>query len=156
VTSNLKAFNKAVTDFSKKFVPEQVVLLQRVIAAEMLRRVVLRTPVDTGRARGSWQLSIGAPPSGDRKKIDKAGGGTIAAGLTKLASLPVFSVVFLATNLNYMKVLDQGGFVPLSPGPSSDKRKGRKGRVLVSGGYSVQAPRGILDVSLEETRTQFP
>jgi len=46
----LAEFNKKVIAFASIQVPAQVVIFHKKITLEVLRRLILRTPVDTGRA----------------------------------------------------------------------------------------------------------
>lgn len=82
------------------------VTLQRVIATEALTRVVLRTRVDTGRARGNWQLSVGGSPAGETGVLDPNGQSTIQAGLAALAELRPFSDVVVGNNVEYIIYLE--------------------------------------------------
>lgn len=142
---NLKQFEdevKKITLVESDKVPTMI----RWFMLEVLRRVVLATPVDTGHARHNWQLAIG---SGARKEIpgkDKSGQPTIAKGTNKILATDPFSNFYLSNNVPYIEVLEYGLFQPSNPGPSRDKRKDRKGRILVKDGFSMQAPRGMVRV----------
>ncbi len=81
--------------------------------------------MDTGRAKGNWQTTIGRPAEGTVDDADKGGSRTIAAGLAALAALPPYSVVYLTNNLPYILVLE-------------------------SGSWSTQAPRGMVALTLAE------
>ena len=128
------------------------------IALEALRRIVLKTPVDTGRARSNWQLSIGRLPTEAVEGVFSPTryAQTLSDAATKLQTLPPFDIVYIANNLPYIQVLEHGSFRPPDPGPSKDPRPSRKGRVLVTGGFSVQAPRGMVRVTFEELLGLFP
>ena len=149
--------NKAIVDFQKE-VEIDVTTIQRKIAMDLLRGVVMKTPVDTGRARGNWQVTTGttAPTSelgqskGAGGSKDKGGGHTVSKGQKKIDLCKPYGVIYLTNNVPYIGVLEFGGFVPKDPGPSKDKRKGRLGRTLVKGGYSVQAPKGMVRITLAE------
>lgn len=157
-------------DFTR-FVTEtnqETLVVQQVIGLQMLTGCVLKTPVDEGRARGNWQVSFGSPKegivsvpdkpneSGDPANGTAPGQNAITKGASAFTSQKVpFGVFWIVNNLPYILVLDQGGFVPKDPGPSKDRRKFRKGKVLVKGGFSVQAPNGMVDRTIEEIRTQF-
>lgn len=123
------------------------------MALDILAGVVKRTPVDTGRARGAWQIGINSPndsnTSLDPGIVGSPGGKSVTRGASALTKLKPFEVVFLTNNVSYILILEQGGFVPQDPGPSKDKRPGRFGRILVKGGYSVQAPNGMVDVTIQ-------
>lgn len=123
---------------------------KRKIALTALDRVVKRTPVDTGRARGNWQTSAGPTNETEFVAKDPSGRGALAEGRATINAAPPFASITLFNNLPYIEYLENGGFVPTDPGPSKDPRKGRKGRVLVQGGFSVQAPKGMVGVTIAE------
>lgn len=138
ITDSVIDFNKILEEFTDKIAPEMFVTFQKRIVLELLRRVVLKTPVDTGRARGNWQIEVGSPPSGvlevvaqgaeaEARDISSADAGrVIADALAKLGKLGFGEVVWVANNLDYVVFLEEG---------SSD-----------------QAPAGMMRVSLEEMR----
>lgn len=70
--------------------------------------VVLSTPVDTGRARNNWILSIGTPLRGDREP-DKAGGGALANARQAIATYRLdFGSIFITNNVPYIIPLENG------------------------------------------------
>ena len=121
-------FNAALERFAKKVVPEQVVLLQKKVAFQVLTGVVLKTPVDTGRARGGWQLDVGAV-SGAPERLDKDGSAIFADAARKLGALRFGERVAISNNVTYIIYLENG---------SSD-----------------QAPQGMVAITLDEVRSQF-
>lgn len=123
--SNLAQFNKELDDFAKKL-PEKVTLIQKKVVLEALRRLVMRTPVDTGRARGNWQVTIAEPSEGQVEVFDSEGSATISKGLAALAGLPNFQVVWISNNVDYIEFLEHGS--------------------------STQAPEGMLAITIEELR----
>lgn len=125
---NLLQFNKEIDDFAKT-IPNEVTTLQKKIVLEALKRVVLKTPVDTGRARGNWQVAIGRPAGTKLQTTDKSGSETINKGLAALAGLPDYDVVFIDNNLEYIEFLEAGS--------------------------SQQAPVGMLAITVEELRQMF-
>src|SRR5690348_9812490 len=83
-------------------------LVVRKVSFDMFRRVILRTPVDTGRARGNWQASIGAQASGELNVTDKSGQATIAAMKTVTDRAKAGDVVWLVNNVPYIRRLETG------------------------------------------------
>lgn len=103
----------------------------RQVCIEVLKRIVLRTPVQTGRARGNWQTEIGRAASGvlsvegsEGSMADMA----ISGGISKLADIPAFSVVHITNNLEYLYYLEY------------ERR-------------SSQYPEGMIEVTLTEMQT---
>jgi hypothetical protein len=153
---NLPQFVKEMQDLAAKLPPAEMRKLATYLALEGLKRVVLRTPVDSGLARGNWQVGIGKRGTGVLSRKDRAGTATIASGTSKILSAPDFPFISIYNNLPYIAVLEFGGFDPANPGPSKDKRPDRFGRILVRDGYSAYAPRGMVAITVEELRKALP
>lgn len=83
-------------------------LVTRKVVMEMVSRVVLRTPVDTGRARANWQTTIGAPASTTLEAVDKAGSGAINRGVEISGRFPMGSTVWISNGLPYASRLEYG------------------------------------------------
>lgn len=129
MSDSLAQFNAEIERFSKKILPAQVVTFQKKLVLQALRLLVMKTPVDTGRARGNWQVTIDTPAEGQRDVMDAQGQATIAAGLAALESLPPFATVWISNNVDYIEKLEHGS--------------------------SRQAPEGMMAVTVEELRAMF-
>ena len=114
----------------------------RKVALEVFTRVIKRTPVKTGRARGNWQCSIGSPaldaPSegfanemAQTFETDTSGNRAVAQSADEVKQWKPSdgSSIFLANNVPYIEVLEQG-------------RHGNKG--------SWQAPNGMVAITIAE------
>lgn len=138
-------FNKEVAEFAKTLVPQQLQLLHKKVALEGLKRIVLKTAVDTGRARGNWQTTVDtAPPDKEVKKAfpaksDKkakdANGTQVATdvinkGSAEIAKVQPFSTTYITNNVPYIIWLEDGS--------------------------SKQAPNGMVKLTIEELRQMFP
>lgn len=165
--TNVDEFNRAVQQFTKNLTQDQLVIFHKRIAMDALRLVVNKTPADTGRARGNWQTTINVPASGESYKgvpnpSGASGAGASAAqfaidnGRKVIESIFPFCALYLTNNVPYIRVLEFGQFDPPDPGPSKDRRKGRLGEILVRGGYSTQAPNGMVTVTITQLRQMFP
>jgi hypothetical protein len=118
-------FAKEVTDFvlkTKDLQDRQV----RFLCLDLLKGVVLGTPVDTGRARGNWQASISTAASGTIDREDRSGGATIAAAQPVIEQAPG-TVFYITNNLPYIYRLEFEG-------------------------WSKQAPSGWVRTSIERTK----
>src|SRR5216684_3015365 len=75
----------------------------RVIALQLLVRLVMKSPVDTGRFRGNWTVGVGAPTNLTTEEVDKGGGATIARGSQVIGTVDVAKAVsiFLTNHLPY-------------------------------------------------------
>jgi hypothetical protein len=102
---NATEFKLGVKRFGKESMErhEQIV---RATALYALRNLVLGTRVDTGRARGNWQVAEGVPPSGDIERLDPAGGQTLAAGSRSIQAASGSRIIWLHNGVPYIEVLE--------------------------------------------------
>ena len=126
---SLVKFQRELAKASKDLTERQFILFHKKVVLEALARIVQKTPVDTGRARGNWQVGIGQPITTETDAKEKSGAGTLNRGVTALASLPPFAVVFISNNVQYIEYLENG--------------------------TSKQAPKGMIMVTIEELRGMF-
>lgn len=95
---------------------EQTVRKAALVADQV---AVLATPVDTGRARAAWLVSVGSPREGKGTYEGKAGeretneGPATSAALTQgAAEIAKYDLeagsIFLQNNLSYIGELDEG------------------------------------------------
>ena len=105
----------------------------KVAAMELFKSVIMMTPVDTGRARGNWQCTMTRPADGviDSEQSEEA---TIAKMMEITLKSSIRKGIFLTNNLPYIQKLEYGGY---GQGPKTE------------GGYSKQAPAGMVRVSLD-------
>lgn len=96
----------------------------RSIALEMFSRVILKSPVDTGRFRGNWQVQIGGIPDGVLDLTDPSGGATISKATAETMKLRAGQTINLINNLPYSIRLEDG--------------------------YSKQAPEGMVKITVLE------
>ena len=89
--------------FHAQVVPEELTDLVRATHMEALSRIVLRTPVDTGRARNSWQSTVGRPATTDLRLDDP-----IAEGERVLEGLAPFTPTYISSNVPYILRLEYG------------------------------------------------
>lgn len=80
----------------------------RKIALDAFTRVVLRTPVDEGRARGNWQVAIGNVPTGTLELDDKEGTVVIGRIQAETLNLKAGDSIYLINNLPYILPLELG------------------------------------------------
>lgn len=102
-----------------------------IIGLKILSRTVLKTPVDTGRAKGNWIVSFGVPdPMTDITSMDKKGVAAINEGANKLGTYPdTLPVIYIQNNLPYANRLENG--------------------------WSGQAPQGMLGLSVAEVQAEL-
>ncbi len=130
--SNVRSFNLAI-DKQVSAVPKRVEALHKFTAMEALRRVVLMSPVDTGRFKGNWQASVDTPKTGELdvswpKESASASAARYAMdnGVRVNATIRPYSTSWLVNNLPYAVQLERG--------------------------TSTQAPHGVLAVTVNGLR----
>lgn len=115
------------SDDMKKFANKAGQKYDEVVQSSLIdiaSKVILRTPVDTGRARGNWQVSLNNPKENPAISVDKNGGKTIRKAVQETQNAPG-NIWWLTNNLPYIQKLE-------------------------SGTHSKQAPAGMVRVTLEE------
>ena len=135
VFSNVLEFNLRLDHFATQDVPGLILLATKKLAFDIFAGVVQMTPVDTGRARNNWHMSLNTP---DDVVLESATGGAPGQPPTQehlseqqqiLAGLhQVGIVVWIQNNLVYAPVLEQG--------------------------HSQQAPAGMVAVTLSRVVNQ--
>jgi hypothetical protein len=106
--TNVAKFNREMDRFAKTVMPRELVLFQKKIALDALARIIMRTAVDSGHARGNWQVTIDVSTEEELDVLDKNGAATLAAGVAELEALGFGSVVFLTNNTPYILALEHG------------------------------------------------
>ena len=103
----------------------------RKIALDTLNKVQKKTPVDSGALRRSWTVALNAAPSNyDGSKI-------------AIAQARLSDTIVIATDKPYAPMLEYG----LYPSPSKTGKTQR--------GYSVQAPQGMIRISVDEINAYY-
>lgn len=84
-------------------------IVVRKVATDLLRSVVLKTPVDTGRARASWGVGLNRVNADVSVTVtDKSGQKTILAGLAPINQWKPDDAIVIASRLPYIKYLEYG------------------------------------------------
>ena len=98
--------------------------LVKKIAIDVMSSVVNKSPVDTGRFRGNWQLGVGAVDGDTSSANDKSGTGAIAKASLELTSFKSGTTIYISNSLPYAQRLENG--------------------------YSNQAPQGMVRLTVIE------
>ena len=125
--TNLAKFNAAL-DKSASKIRGDLQKFYRQVIMEVFRRIVFRTPVDTGRARGNWQMEKNRAAEGVLDFEGSEGEANAFAfnqAIQKLGDIPPFSLVHITNNVEYLFYLEY------------DKR-------------SPQHPEGMVEITLTE------
>lgn len=102
-----KDFSKQVRAFSDKAVIQSTKHLKNV-AMEMFTRVVMRSPVDTGRFRSNWMLTINADTEATRDDTDPSGMVAYGAALAAMEAVKLGDRIVTQNNLPYAERLENG------------------------------------------------
>ena len=95
----------------------------RAIALELFSSIIKDTPVDTGRARGNWQTSIGTPKEG---QVTRDGEGpALAEAASETAKFGIGKLVWLSNNLPYIYRLEYLGWSKQAPDGMARKNVAR-------------------------------
>lgn len=133
----------------------------RRVAIDACSRVIMKTPVDTGRARANWVISIDTPASGggtadgsgETKSVTQNGVGQSGAKDRAIADITAAGalsghVLWLTNTVPYGRVLEYGTY-PYPPARGTWV-KGKGYEIRSKGGYSKQAPAGMVRVTVLE------
>ena len=102
-------FNRLASDMAKlaKRVEKGAPKVVRQASLQILTNVTLATPVDTGRARSNWIVSINRPSQLIRPEILKAGS-AINAGASEIKQAVAGKSIWIQNNLSYINRLNDG------------------------------------------------
>lgn len=105
--TNVKKFN---LDLKKKAAElgEKGDIFFRAVCMEVTRRAILMTPVDTGRLRGGWLVSIDKPDKRVSLAKDKNGAGTLFKADKKTAGMKMGNTCFITNNVEYAGYVEEG------------------------------------------------
>lgn len=115
--------------------------------------IVKRTPVDTGRARGNWVVSAGSPS----EEVDEQKKEARYTSKNDIPAVEGDDSAFITNNLPYINTLEYGGY-PKDPKRGSlvkDKSGKRRYIIKSKGGFSKQAPNGMVGVTVAEASRLF-
>ena len=126
---------KAFCDKAKKN-PETVI---RAVSLKLFSAIIQASPVDTGRFRMNWQAAGPTPRSGIVAGEDKTGSSATASVQTFITNSAAWQEFTLTNNLPYANVIEFGGYP--GDGPNT------------SGGFSKQAPQGVVRVNITRFNT---
>lgn len=127
--TNANQFGTEVRHFASRLLPEQQELFIKKLGFEMLTRLILKTPVDTGHARTNWIVSLGDPSEAEVGGEDQSGQATIARGATEIGKVGPFELLWITNNVPYIERLEDG--------------------------WSSQAPNGMLAETFAELEAMF-
>lgn len=113
--SDAATFERLLLEWHEEDVVGEYLKRLRTIAMQLLRMLVIGSPVDTGRFRGNWDAAINrevtgnpAPEDGFGGNANQATAASIARGITALAVLRggIPAYITLGNNLPYGRRLE--------------------------------------------------
>jgi hypothetical protein len=147
-SNNKKEFARIQAEIDRRMLQ-----VYKAITLEAHKRIVMRTPVASGRARGNWMID-NTPTDKMTDETDKSGSKTLKQAKTYTKSLTIEDKTWIVNNVSYIGVLENGGY------PNPPKRgswiRGKGYVVKSSGGYSRQAPHGMVKVTMAELKALLP
>lgn len=124
--ANAKHFSIDLTRWGVSLEKEQAPKFIRKIALDLLRKVTMKSPVDTGRFRANWMVGIGGA---DETTTDSTVNDAMMRGAIILSAYRDLKQIHLSNNLSYAAALEHGN--------------------------SMQAPLGVAEISVEEIEAHF-
>lgn len=109
-------------------VETDIAQLRTHVSLDLMRGIILKTPVDTGRARGSWNVTYSSPAPLDSVR---SAGEAISSNTQNIAlkAQSPYEVVVISNSLPYIRKLENGS--------------------------SKQAPAGMVSVSVESIKAKY-
>lgn len=124
--------------------------VQKGFAYGLYASIVEKTPVDTGRARGNWNVSVGtADSSTDPSKT------TPQYKSPKQFPEPNGDdTIYISNNLPYITVLEYGGY-PKEVQKGTWNPKTKQYEIRSEGGFSKRAPEGMVGLTIANREAIF-
>lgn len=98
------SFSKDIRSFAAKATKAHNEIT-RTATLDLFSGVIKDTPVDTGRARGNWQTTVGSPAAGE---LERDGAGPALAEVQQKTPPGAGQVTLLTNNLPYIEALERG------------------------------------------------
>ena len=114
--------------------------VRKTYAFALYSSIVRKTPVDTGRARGNWNITVGHDDT-----LPKENTVPQFKSVEEVPKVEGDETIFISNNLPYITKLEYGGY----PNPP------KKGSGKTVNGYSKQAPEGMVGVTLANNENIF-
>lgn len=114
----------------------------RLLSLHIFSGVVLKTPVDEGYLRAAWNISL------NRAEFITTPGEKGSSDLPN--NLGLFPAVHITNGLPYAAVVEYGLFRGIGP-----KTKTGANPTTGAGNFSKQAPAGMVEVTLNDVRTNL-
>lgn len=138
ITANVASLNFDLSKILDK-AKDNASQVARAIALELETRVVLKSPVDSGRLRGNWNVGINSIDTAE-KPADKTGSSSNTRAISSLSKFKLGDTIWITNNLPYVQKLEFGLY-------------GNGAKTI--NGYSMQAPHGFIRITFKEVQSAF-
>ncbi|WP_256806841.1 HK97 gp10 family phage protein [Pseudomonas kurunegalensis] len=101
------SFTERLSQFRDQTIEDMTEVFQRVMI-EIGTTIIRLSPVDTGRFKGNWQLTVDAPATASLDNYDREGHDTIAKLVADVQHLSYGQTAYLVNNLIYAIPLEYG------------------------------------------------
>tara|TARA_R110000822_G_scaffold266067_1_gene389923 strand:- start:277 stop:795 length:519 start_codon:yes stop_codon:yes gene_type:complete len=149
-----KALNDILERFDKSTIKDADAVV-REYAKNMFGTIIEKTPVGDfdgeheGTLKGGWLVTAGAPGEGfgtrDATRTRES------LSIPKLISKTGTRSLYLTNNLPYVNVVEYGGYPQTVKRGTFNKKTG-KYQVRSSGGFSKQAPKGMVRITMRKRK----
>jgi len=130
--SDIVGFVASLRGVRDRELPDIVQEWQRRIGLAALTSVVLKTPVDTGRARANWQAGPTTSES-PLDVLDKLGGDTVERGRAAASNQRPFQPFYIFNNVEYIGYLEEGSSEQAPQGMAALTVRELESRLLAAG-----------------------
>jgi len=89
-------------------VRDKAELVVRRVGLDLYTNLLMKSPVDTGRFRGNWNVGVGSIDAGTTAAPDPGGTVSIGTAAQKLQGAPLAGVIYFTNSLPYAKPLEYG------------------------------------------------
>lgn len=126
------------------------------IGIALMQKCIELSMVNEGTLRRGWHATDTRPSNEQRQTDDP-----IATVVQAAANAAMEDPIYIQNNEPHAYVYDTGTFEPANPGPSralhvpKSRRQTVAGRILIVGGFHVQAPRGFVADAIDQVATEM-
>lgn len=103
-----------LTRIANKYKDRIEVVVQK-LTIDIFGNVILKTPVDTGRARMNWTASAGMYSTSTVEGLDRSGSESISKMSGLVSKTESGGIVYLVNNLQYIRRLEYDGWSSQAP-----------------------------------------
>lgn len=135
----MASFSNTIAAFQREYENDMTQILKSIVL-ESLSRIIERTPVDTGRLRGNWQVAVGSAPDTELTITDKTGSATMQKARGIISDINLDTRIILVNNLPYARVVEEGLYPGVGPATSATN----------GGIFSTLATEGMLEITVAE------